>query len=172
MRIIARIVSGIIAIGFVSCANTGTVVTNPPPVLLPPGSVCADFSTRADDTSLGTTFQLPPPPGFFFTFSQVGPPTPFVMFFNRTAGEVGLQFTTGGLEVTLSTPKSHVVMRVGTFPAPIKVTAFDGLTFVSSQTINTANTYTNVTINAPVPFTKLVFKGGNNEATLVWICVY
>ena len=41
-----------------------------------------------------------------FTLKQLGPPTP-VMFFNETAGEIGLQFFDAGLQITLPDRSSN-----------------------------------------------------------------
>lgn len=130
-------------------------------------SNCADFSTKAANTNAGSMFTQTG-----FTFKQLGPPTP-VMSFKEDAGEIGLQFFDAGLEIatTPPVPKSHVTMRLGTFPAAVKLAAYDGATLVYTQTFNTANTYQDFTINTPAPFTRLELKGGNNEAILVRICV-
>jgi hypothetical protein len=95
------------------------------------------------------------------------------MFFNANIGTVGLQFSNAGLEIatTPSTPKTQITMFFGTFGTSVKLTAYNGATAVFTKTINTANTFQNFTFNTPAPFTRLVFKGGNNEAVLVRICL-
>ena len=129
-----------------------------------PSPTCAEFSTRPANTIAGSMFTQTG-----FTFKQLGPQTP-EMSFKEEAGEIGLNFFDAGLEITLPAPSKDVTMRIGTFGGVVKLTAYDGAASVYTQTINTANTYQNFTINTPAPFTRLVLKGGNNEAILVRIC--
>jgi hypothetical protein len=62
-------------------------------------------------------------------------------------------------------------MVFGTFAGPVQIEARMGSTIVSSQTVNTNNAYQNIVISNPSPFSRLLFKGGHNEAILVRICV-
>ncbi len=113
----------------------------PPPA--PPSTLCADFSTQPDNAT-------PPPPfppafteaGGHITFTQLGPTAP-AMIFNDTAGEVGLRLSGTGLEISTTppAPNSKITMRFGTFPATVKLEAYDGATLVYTQTLNTGNTY-------------------------------
>jgi hypothetical protein len=125
-----------------------------------PVSTCVDFSTFPDNTVLGPTLQAG------FHFQQLGVPA---MFANQTAGRVGLQFPNAGLEVTLP-PTRRVKMVIGTFGGPVTLEVRNGANLLSSQVINTSNTYRPLVVTKPVPFTKLVFRGGNNEAIVVRIC--
>lgn len=126
-----------------------------------PGTTCADFSTLTDNTVLGPTMQQAG-----FHFKQLGTPN---MIANQTAGQVGLQFPNAGLEVTLP-PTLRVKMSIGTFGGPVTLEVRNGASLLSSQIINTANAYRTLIVTKPVAFTKLVFRGGNNEAILVRIC--
>jgi hypothetical protein len=164
MKNLSKIIVGVLASGLIGSCQ---------PPAPPSANLCADFSTKTDNAT--------PPPPFppTFTealgslrFTEIPPATP-AMFFNETAGKIGLQFSNAGLEMatTPPVPKSHITMLFGTFATSIKLMAYDGATLVYTQTINTANTYQNFTINTPAPFTRLEFKGGNNEAILVSICV-
>jgi hypothetical protein len=138
-----------------------------------PATLCADFSNQMDNATPPPPF----PPAFteaqgHLTFTQLPPAAP-AMFFNKTAGAVGLQFSKAGLEITTTPPLAvnHITMRFGTFGSAVKLAAYNGATLVYSQTLNTGNTYQNFTIQTPAPFTKLEFKGGSNEAILVRICI-
>jgi hypothetical protein len=93
------------------------------------------------------------------------------MFANATAGQIGLQFPDAGLEVKLPASTRRVRMLFGTFGGAVTLDARSGASLISTQTINTANTFQNLIVNTPVPFSRLVFKGGHNEAILVRICV-
>lgn len=125
--------------------------------------VCVDFSNYPDNTPLGPTYRQAG-----FTFKQLGA-TP-VMFANATAGQIGLQFPDAGLEIKLPAPTRRVTMLFGTFGGPVTLETRDGGTLVSTQTINTANTYRNIVISTATSFSKLILRGGTNEAILVRIC--
>jgi hypothetical protein len=126
--------------------------------------ICVDFSTYPDNTPLGPTYTQAG-----MTFTQLGPAP--VMFANATAGQIGLQFPDAGLEIKLPAPTLQVTMEFGTFGGPVTLETRNGATVVTSQVINTANTYKNITINPPSLINRLIFKGGHNEAILVRICV-
>ena len=126
--------------------------------------ICVDFSTYPDNTTLGPTYLQAG-----LSFKQLGPAP--VMFAKRSAGQIGLQFPSAGLEIKLPAPTKQVTMLFGTFGGPVTLETRSGATFVSTQTINTANTYKNIVVNTATPFSRLIFKGGNNEAILVRICV-
>ena len=146
-----------LATGLISCAFHSEQAQAAPPI-----STCVDFSTLADNTVLGPSLQAG------LHFKQLGTPT---MFANLTAGQVGLQFPNAGLEVAL--PRTHrVKMVIGTFGGVVKLEVRDGANQISTQAINTSNTYTTIIVSKPVPFTTLVFTGGGNEAILVRICAY
>ena len=76
-----------------------------------------------------------------------------------------------GLEIKLPAPTRQVAMLFGTFGGAVTLETRNGATLVSTQTINTANTYKNIAVTTPTPFTRLIFHGGHNEAILVRICV-
>jgi hypothetical protein len=126
--------------------------------------ICVDFSTYADNTPLGPTYTQAG-----MTFTQLGPAP--VMFANATAGQIGLQFPDAGLEIKLPAPTPQVTMFFGTFGGPVTFETRNGAAVVTSQVINTANTYKNITIHPPSLVNRLIFKGGHNEAILVRICV-
>jgi hypothetical protein len=152
---LSKIVLGVLAIGLTCCCQ-------PSPH---PSTFCADFSNRAPNTT---------PPSNPFTeanFLEFRQQPPGSWIYLEEAGEIGLRFGEPGLEITLQAPKNHITMRFGTFSLPVKLTAYDGAASVYTQTINTANTYQNFTINTPTPFARLVLKGGKDEAILVRICV-
>jgi hypothetical protein len=138
-----------------------TPLKSPRPVKV---QICVDFSTYPDNTPLGPTYLQAG-----FTFTQLGP-TP-VMFANATAGQIGLQFPDAGLGIKLPAPTRRVTMLFGTFGGAVTLETRSGATLVSTQTINTANTYQNIVVNTPAPFSSLIFKRGHNEAILVRICV-
>jgi hypothetical protein len=123
-----------------------------------------DFSTYPDNTTLGPTYSQAG-----MTFTQLGPAP--VMFANATAGQIGLQFPNAGLEIKLLAPTQQVTMVFGTFGGPVTLETRNGNVLVSTQPINTANTYQNITLNPQSPVNRLIFKGGHNEAILVRICV-
>jgi hypothetical protein len=125
---------------------------------------CVDFSTYPDNTPLGPTYIQAG-----FTFTQLGPMP--IMFANATAGEVGLQFPGVGLEIKVPVATMAVTLFFGTFGGAVTLETRNGSVLVSTQTIDTANTFKNITVNAPGPFSRLIFKGGNNEGILVRICV-
>ncbi len=143
-----------LAIGLISCALYSE------PAQAAPITPCVDFSTFPDNTVLGPTLTAG------FHFRQLGTPA---MFANQTAGRVGLQFPHAGLEVTLPQTRK-VKMVIGTFGGPVTLEVRNGGNLLSSQIINTSNTYRTITVAKPVPFTKLLFRGGNNEGILVRIC--
>lgn len=126
--------------------------------------ICVDFSRFPDNTPLGPTYTQAG-----FTFTQLGPAP--IMFANATAGQIGLQFPDAGLEIRLPAPTRRVTMFFGTFGGPVTLETRNGAALVSTQVINTANTYKNIVVSTLTPFTRLVFRGGNNEAILVRICV-
>jgi hypothetical protein len=146
-----------LATGLISCALYSEQAQAAAPI-----STCVDFSTLPDNTVLGPSLQA----GLHFT--QLGMPT---MFANETAGRVGLQFPDAGLEIAL--PRTRKVkMVIGTFGGVVKLEVRDGANVISSQAIDTSNAYITLIVSKPIPFTKLVFRGGQNEAILVRICAY
>ena len=128
--------------------------------------LCVEFSLFPDNTVLGPAFQLGG-----FSFSQpVGAPN---MFVNDTAGERGLQFPNQGMNVNLPAPTRRLTMRVGSFAGPFDIAAINGTgATVAMRTVNSNNTYTNISMSSPNgDIVALEFKGGNNEGFLVKLCV-
>jgi len=123
-----------------------------------------DFSTQIDNTNLGPTYVKPG-----FTFTQLGAAPP--MFANATAGQIGLQFPDAGLEIQLGDLAYEITIVLGTFAGPVTLETRDSLSLLSTQTINTANTYKTMVIKPHACVSKLIFYGGHNEAILVQICV-
>jgi hypothetical protein len=126
--------------------------------------ICVDFSTYPDNTTLGPTYTQGG-----LTFTQLGPAP--VMFANATLGQIGLQFPHAGLEIKLPAPTRAASLFFGTFGGPVTLETRNGATLVSTQTINTNNTYQNISVSPGSPFTRLTFRGGNNEGILVRICI-
>jgi hypothetical protein len=144
-----------------SAKKSVTRAASPAPVR---ARICIDFSSYPDNTPLGPTYVQGG-----FTFKQLAPSP--VMFANATAGQIGLQFPDGGLDVRFPAPTRRATLIFGTFGGAVTIEARMGALVVSSQTVNTNNTFQNIVINNATPFARFVFRGGRNEAILVRICV-
>lgn len=130
--------------------------------LAAPIRLCASFGLFPDNTPLPQNFSLG---GFAFSA-----PPGVTMFVNETSGESGLQFSLGGIAVTVPAPVNKLELRVGAFAGPFEIQAKDKAgTVVAIVTVNKLNQFSDVVISGP-GITTLHFAGGGNEAILVSIC--
>lgn len=83
------------------------------------------------------------------------------MFANRTDGEIGLQFTTAGVEVILPVAVDVVDLRVGAFAGPIKIIAKNSSgSVVGTLDITTLNKFLDVQLKAPKTTSVSLVNGG------------